>query len=232
MNIVSFLKLPFIILGDFAKLFLIYTPGRTGVRLRRAYYQKNLKHCGENLVVDVGVCIDGPELISIGDNVYIDKYCVIATGKTLSGNIKRKINKSFQYAEGEIVIGNDVHIAQSCIIMGYGGVSIGDKCGLSSGVKLYSLTNVPNDWSDPAKRISIMPLGSSTAPYILSPVVFHGNVWIALNSIVLPGADVGEDTFVASQSVVSSKVRENSYISGQPAKKIRERFLTKIKEDL
>ncbi|NCO46946.1 MAG: hypothetical protein GW890_11440, partial [Vibrio sp.] len=153
MSIAKFLKMPFIILSDLAKLFIIYTPGRTGVRLRRAYYKQRFKRCGDNLIVDVGVCIDGLELISVGDNVCIDKYCVIATGDKLIGKVEKRRVEKFSFEVGEIVIGSNVHIAQFCILMGYGGIQFGDNVVLSAGSKIYSLTNTAYDLQDRSKVV-------------------------------------------------------------------------------
>jgi acetyltransferase-like isoleucine patch superfamily enzyme len=39
------------------------------------------------------------------------------------------------------------------------------------------------------------------------------------------GERIGRDSFVVSNSLVINPFPENSYIAGQPAKRIRERFL-------
>ena len=217
-------KIPFLVLRDIGKLFVIYMPGGFGTKLRYFYYKNKLKSCGKNVIIDMGVHIDGTELISIGDNVYIDKYCIISTGKKLIGDIKRKKNHDFSGEEGEIIIGNNIHIAQFCIIMGYGGVEMGNNSVMSSGTKIYSLTNTAYDLSDKAKVISLMPY--KQAPFLCSPVVIKKNVWLGLNTITMPSVIIGNNSFSASNSVLMCGFEENSYISGQPAKKIKERFQT------
>ncbi len=112
MKLFKIICMPFIILRDTAQFFITHMPGATGIILRRLYYRKAFKRCGKNLVVDVGVSISGAKFISVGDNVFIDKYCVIATGDKLTGKITRKSNKDFNFSEGEIVLGNDIHLAQ------------------------------------------------------------------------------------------------------------------------
>lgn len=207
---------------DILKFFIVYMPGGLGNRIRYLYYKRRFKKCGKNVIIDVGVLIDGENLISVGDNVHIDKYCIISTGRKLLGYVKRKKNTLFTAEEGELIIGNNVHIAHFSIIMAYGGVIIANNCGLSSGVKIYSLTNLPNDLKDSNKIISIMP--HETAPFLLSPIVIEENVWIALNCLVMPGVCIGKNSFVQSNSLLMGKFPENSYISGQPAKRIRSRF--------
>lgn len=218
-------KIPFLVLRDIGKLFVIYMPGGFGTKLRYLYYKNKLKSCGKNVIIDTGVHIDGTELISIGDNVYIDKYCIISTGKKLIGDIKRKENPDFPGEEGEIIIGNNIHTAQFCIIMGFGGVEIRDNFVMSSGAKIYSLTNTAYDLSDKSKIISLMPY--SQAPFLCSPVVIKENVWLGLNTITMPNITIEKNSFSASNSVLMCGFEENSYISGQPAKKIKERFQRK-----
>jgi len=226
MKIITFIKSPLILLKNIFLFFLIYLPGAGGNWLRYQYYKRKFKSCGKNVIVDVGVIINGAEYITVGDNVYIDKYCIVHAGKTGKGKIKKRQKKAFKFEEGELVIGSNTHIAQFCIIMAYGGVHIEDNCGLSAGTKIYSLTNTPNDSDDRSKVISIMPLGSPESPFLMSPVVLDKNVWIGLDCIVMPGVHIERDSFVASQSLVMGSFDANSYIAGQPAKKIRERFLT------
>lgn len=225
MKIVKTVRIPLLVIKDMARFFIMYMPGPTGITLRRLYYGRAFKRCGKNLVIDIGVSISGAEFISVGDNVYIDKYCVIATGKKLTGKIKRKPNQDFNFTDGEIVIGDDIHIVQFCIIMGYGGVHIGNNCVLSANSKIYSLTNTAYDPDNKHKIISIMPYTS--APFLLSPVVLKTNVWLGLNTIIMPGVSIQKNSFSASNSVIVDCFEKNSYISGQPAKKIKERFAGK-----
>jgi len=210
---------------DFARFFIIYMPGGLGIIIRRAYYKLKFKKCGNNLVISEGVIIEKPEYMSIGDNVFIDKYCIIVTDKVdLSHRIlKRKINEAFCHKEGELIIGRDVHIAQFSIIMAHGGVNIEDKCTLSSGTKIYSLTSIPNDPNISSRIISIMPY-EEESPSLIAPVALNENTWVGLNCIIMPGVSIGKNSFVRSNSLLLGEFSENSYIAGDPARKIRNRF--------
>ena len=90
--------------------------------------------------------------------------------------------------------------------------------------KIYSLTNTAYDLSDKSKIISLMPY--THAPFLCSPVVIKDNVWLGLNTIIMPKVTIGSNSFSVSNSVLLSDFEENSYISGHPAKKIRTRFHT------
>lgn len=222
MKAIKYFLAPLIIVNDIVKLFVIYMPGPFGFRLRYFYYKLRFKSMGKNVRIDVGVHIDGAELISIGNNVYIDKNCIFATGKKLIGNVSRKPNSSFDGEAGEIIIGDNIHIAQFCILMGYGGLKIHDNCVMSAGCKVYSLTNTPHDPLCPDKIISIMPY--EKAPFLLSPVVLHCNVWLGLNAIVMPSVVIEKNSFCVSNSLVIKSLPENSYAAGQPAALVRNRF--------
>lgn len=209
-------------LNDLIRFFIIYMPGKTGIYIRRFYYGLKLKSCGRNLVIDIGVSIDGLDLITIGDNVCIDKFCIIATGKQISGKVIKKNNSKFTYQNGEIIIGSNVHIVQFVILMGYGGIQIANNSVLSASTKIYSLTNMAYDIEDKSKVVSIIPY--DTAPSLLGPVVLGENVWIGLNNILMPGITIEKNSFSTSNSLIVDSFSENSYISGDPAILLRNRF--------
>jgi len=223
MNIPSFLSLPFRFAAGLFRAAIIYLPGGFGVRLRRFYYQKKFKKCGKNLIIDVGVTIESPHLISVGDNVHFDKYCIIATGETLLGNIKNKKNVNHQRQDAEILIGNNIHFAQFCILMGHGGLSISNNVVLSAGCKLYSLTNTAYDIEDRSKIVSLMPY--SQANFLKGAIVLGENIWLGLGTIVMPGVTVEKNSFSVANSVLISSFAENSYIAGNPAACVRKRFI-------
>jgi len=222
---IKVLKVFTTIVSDVFKLFIINMPGSFGYKLRYLYYRRKFKKCGKNVTIDIGVSFEGLELISVGDNVHIDKYCIISTGINLTGKIHKKLNSSFKFDQGEIIIENDIHICQFCILMGYGGIQINSNSVLSSGCKIYSLTNTAYDTDCQETIISIMPY--SQAPFLLSPVYLDNNNWLGLNSVVMPGVSIGKNSFCTSNSVIINDFGENSYLSGSPAKMTRKRFKRK-----
>jgi len=202
-------------------------PGGLGRKLRYWYYKKRLKECGKNVIIDVGVIIEGPEWISIGDNVWIDKYCSLIAGKVnLEGSIaKKKENKDFKWEPGELIIGSSVHIGAFNILQAHGGLYIGNNVTTSAGVKIYSLSNYPYDEQN--KEVitfaNCMVRERDRVSYIISPIVVEDRVWIALDCLIL-GGTIGNSSFISSQSIVYKDIPENSYASGRPAEKIKERF--------
>lgn len=225
-SILNILKIPLRVLNDFVLFFITYMPGITGRKLRYFYWSKRFKKCGKNVIIDEGVIIQGAEWISIGDNVWIDKYCILIAGPVKFEEkdiVKKRSNKNFKLKEGELYISDNVHIAPFCIIQAHSGVYIGLNCGFSSGVKIYSLSNLPNNPTNKKDIVFFSPIANKVS-YFSSPVVINENTGVALNSIILPGVTIGVNSFITPNSVVMTDIPENSYASGYPAKKIRDRF--------
>jgi len=220
------IKKIFKVLDDILKFFIIYMPGPTGRKIRYYHWKRKFKKCGKNVVIDEGVIIQGHEYISIGDNVWIDKYSILMAGPVKFNDnsvVKRIKNKNFKYKEGELIIGNGIHIGISNIIQAHGGVYIGNNVTTSAGVKIYSLSNYPYDENDLKTITYANYMVTGKISYILSPIVIEDGVWIALNSMVL-GGTIGNNSFVSSNSIVYKDIPDNSYASGDPAKKIKDRF--------
>lgn len=228
-TVITMIKKIFKAFGDILRFFITYMPGPTGRKLRYYYWRKRFKKCGKNVVIDEGVIIQGAEYISIGDNVWIDKYCVLMAGPVKFNNnsvVKRIENKDFKFEEGELIIGNGVHIGIGNIIQAHGGIYIGNNVTTSAGVKMYSLSNYPYDENDLKTITYANCMATGKISYIMSPIVIEDGVWIALNCIVL-GGTIGKNSFISSNSIVYKDIPENSYASGNPARKIKDRFQMK-----
>lgn len=218
-NIIATLK-------SLIKFVIIYMPNPLGTKIRYLYYGRKFKSMGKNVRIDEGVIIEGAEWISVGDNVWIDRYCVLLAGQLdLLGRVcKVKKNRDFVWEEGELIIGNDIHVATGCIIQAYGGFYIGDHGGLGPGTKIYSLTTLASDPYDPQRITNLNSKSDNTVVYHKAPIVMHRNAGVAINSILMPGVTLGENSFVGINSVAIGTVKPNYFVSGNPAKKVKERF--------
>ena len=201
---------------------LIYMPGDFGIKLRQILYKPFFKSCGKRVYIDQGVLFSGMKFMSFGDDVHIDKNCIINAGDRTRGSQKYLENNNFKGKKGEIIFGSHIHVVQNCIIMGFGGVQIADHCTLSAGTKVYSQSNIPYNPENRSEIVSIIPY--STAHFVNGPVTLDENVWVGLNCVVMPGSHIGKNSFVVSYSLVKDTYSENSYLKGQPAEKIRARF--------
>lgn len=209
-------------------LVVTYLPGEPGVALRRRYYGSRLKHMGEGVRLDVGVQIEAPELVSIGDRTWIDRFVIILAGPANPGERKvgRKENPGFQGADGEVIIGRKCHIAPFAVLVGHGGLSIGDNCGVGSGGKLYSVSHHHRNPVDPEDgylyRYTPFAPESEQALFI-GPVVMEESSGLALNSTMLPGSTIGENSWVGMNSVVFGRIPPDTIAAGNPAEPVKSR---------
>ena len=226
-NIKKFVKIIKYVVENFLMFFIISFPGPTGRKLRYFYYRGKFKRCGKNVMIDEGVIIQNPDWISVGDAVWIDKYVILQAGKFNMdvGILKKRKNTNFNGTMGELIIGNNVHIGAFNILQAQGGLYVGNNVTTSSGVKMYSFSNYFCNEYDLTMitHASCMAEDINKVSYIVSPIVIENNVWIALDCLVL-GGTIGKNSFISSKSLVLYNISENSYASGNPAKRIRERF--------
>lgn len=54
-----------------------------------------------------------------------------------------------------------------------------------------------------------------------APVTIGNNVFIGINTTVLPGTDIGDNVIVGANSVVTKSIESNSVCCGVPARKIK-----------
>jgi acetyltransferase-like isoleucine patch superfamily enzyme len=112
---------------------------------------------------------------------------------------------------GRFVMGSRVQIGTNCFVgAGAGGLVVGDdvlispNCSILTGTYHFDRLDTPlQDQGTVSKGVRI------------------GNrVWIGANSVVLAGADIGDNVIVSAGSVVSGAVKANSVVLGNPAKVI------------
>ncbi|MDH5297908.1 MAG: acyltransferase [Desulfobulbaceae bacterium] len=90
-------------------------------------------------------------------------------------------------------------------------ITLGDHVTVASGVKF--ITHDGGVWVLREKHPRID---------VFKPIVIGSNVFIGLNSIILPGANVGGDCVIGAGSVVSGTLPGNAVYAGVPARKIRD----------
>ncbi len=203
-------------------------PGPIGQKIRYFYFKNRFKECGINVRICEGVIIENPENISIGSDVIIHPYSIL-TAMPNSHTYKNRIlkiikNEDYMGKKGEIIIGNEVGIGLYNILNGYGGLKICDRVTTSARVSIYSLSHYPIDESNSSLiTYANAMVKSNNISCIESPVVIYDGVWLGLNVIVL-GGTIGKNSFISANSIVTKSIQENSYASGFPAVKLKNRF--------
>jgi galactoside O-acetyltransferase len=180
------------------KAVIIYTPGVGGYALRRFYYSHRLRHLGKNSLIDVGAIMSGEKNISIGDYVWVDRYC------------------GLEAVKGFIEIGRRVHVAPHSILVGFGGLTIGDYVGISADCKVYTTTEHYGD----GMRMSgpMVPMRQKSVK--VAPVAIERDAFLGTGSVVLPGVKIGEGAVVGANSVVTRDIPPWAIVVGAPAKPV------------
>jgi acetyltransferase-like isoleucine patch superfamily enzyme len=103
-------------------------------------------------------------------------------------------------------------------------IIIGNKCGLSgtvigaydeiiigNGVLCGANTTITDfDWH-PIQR-------ETSKEMAFAPILIHDNVWLGMNTVVLKGVEIGENSIIGANSVVTKSIPPNVIAAGNPAK--------------
>jgi acetyltransferase-like isoleucine patch superfamily enzyme len=202
-----------------------YIPGAIGSRVRRIVWRFFLGGMGKRVNIDVGVQFVNPQCIFIGDDTWIDKYAILIAGPPHEGmrSISRKPNLDFPAKEGELHIGSRCHIAAQAVIQAHGGVWIGDELTIASGARIYSMSHHYRPLNQPHTKFYRFSSNAreEDQALIISPIVIKTGAAVGLNSVVLAGSVIGENSWVATNSLVRGRVPPNSIAAGIPANVIR-----------
>ena len=104
-------------------------------------------------------------------------------------------------------IGKNVFINFDCVFLDLGGITIEDNVLIAPKVSLLSEGHP----LEPENRHALVP----------KPIHIKKNAWIGANVTILQGVTIGENSVVASGSVVSNDVPDNVIVGGTPAKIIK-----------
>lgn len=165
-----------------------------------ALINMGFKSVGENVLISDKASIYNCENISIGNNVRIDDFCLISAG------------------EGGIEIGNYVHIAAFCSLIGAAKIELKDFSGLSSRVTVYSSSD---DYSGSWLTNPTVPSEYTNVTH--EDVVIGRHVIIGSGSVLLPGVELHEGVAVGALSLVSKDCEEFGVYFGIPARRLKER---------
>jgi acetyltransferase-like isoleucine patch superfamily enzyme len=143
-------------------------------------------------------------VISSKAEVDLASSTVWGKGCVISAFTKVKIS-------GPFLMGRRCQISTGCFLgAGPAGLTLGDdvlvspNCAILTGTYVFDRLEVP-----------LQQQGT-----ISKPVRIGHRVWVGSNSVVLAGAEIGDNVIVSAGSVVSGKVPANSIVLGNPAKVI------------
>ena len=156
------------------------------------------KSIGKNVLISRHASIYSPERISIGINVRVDDFCI------LSGNI---------------VLGNNIHIAAySALYGGQSGIQIDDFSNISSRVCIYAISD---DYSGYTMTNPTIP---EKYKHIQDEPVYLGkHVIVGSGCTILPGVILAEGAALGAMSLCKKSVDAWTIYAGIPARKIKQR---------
>jgi galactoside O-acetyltransferase len=227
----SFKKLLILLNELFGLLFfpINYCPGMIGNKLRYIYWKMRLESLGNGSIIDVGVQIYNPNWISIGKNTHIDRFSILAAGPIREGKrmICYKSNENFNGDIGKLSIGDNIHVAPYALINGQGGVIIHNNSSIAAGAKIYSISHHYKNQKE-ASDLTLYKFSNRVNDdqqcIITGPVVIKENSGIGINSVVLPGSTIGENSWVGVLSCVKGEIPPSVIASGCPTISIKNRI--------
>lgn len=95
-----------------------------------------------------------------------------------------------------------------CYIQARNSIILGSNIRIGPGVGLISAGHDLNDYDHHEK---------------CNPIRIGDNVWIGMNSVVLPGVTIGDNVAIGAGSIVTSDIPSNSIAVGNPCRVIKEK---------
>jgi len=155
---------------------------------------------GDNAQISDKASFYGLSRITLGDNVRIDDFCVLAAGV------------------GGILLGNYVHIAVGSSLIGAGKITMSDFSGLSSRVSIYSSSD---DYSGAFLTNPTVPSEYTGVKH--ADVCLGKHVIVGSGSVILPGVTLEDGVAVGALSLVHKNCEAFGIYAGNPVRRIRER---------
>jgi acetyltransferase-like isoleucine patch superfamily enzyme len=167
---------------------------------------------------------------TINGNLYLglNAFCINANYKSenmiFNGDVYiRGIIRIEDTGIAKLEINNNVYIGDDSIISCAEKIIIGQNTLISSGVKIFDNNSHPinsiqrqRDW-----EIILGKIKESRTNVKSSPIIIGENVWIGLDSFIMKGVNIGNNSIIAAGSVVVTDVPENTIFAGNPAIEIK-----------
>jgi acetyltransferase-like isoleucine patch superfamily enzyme len=151
-----------------------------------------------NILIGRNLSIRG----GLGSNIFGDNMVIYDNVVIESHNPK-----------GQIIFGNDCILSYGVLI------SCTDKIVVGNDVWIGEYTSI----RDSTHSFSIYQTLKSTADAV-APITIGSNVWIGKNTLILPGAIIGNNVIIAANSIIKGRCEDNCMYAGAPA--VLKKYLT------
>ena len=115
-------------------------------------------------------------------------------------------------AEAHIRIGDNTRIEGACIHAVNESITIGDRCLIAANVQIINSSGHSPSFDNPEQR--------PTSKGDSSSIVIDNDVWLCINSIILPGTKIGRGSIISAGSVVKGIIPPMCIATGNPARVI------------
>lgn len=171
-----------------------------GILTRAQIDAIGFKYVGEGAKISDKCSFYGAQNIEIGANTRIDDFCILSAGV------------------GGIIIGNHIHIAGYCSLIGKERIEMQDFSGFSAHGSIYSSSD---DYSGKTMTNPTVPQEFTNVFH--GPVIVEKHAIIGASCIVLPNVRIGYGAAVGAFSLVNRDVDRLTMVSGVPAKFMKAR---------
>ncbi|MEZ7527681.1 acyltransferase [Cloacibacterium normanense] len=166
----------------------------------------NFKKRGEFFNVGKDYKILNPQFIELGERFYASHRFRIEAISDYEG----------QKFEPHVIIGDNVNFNTDIHIGCIDKIEIGNNCLFASRIYItdhdHGDTSLDSLLLPPAKRRLVSK----------GPVIIKDNVWVGEGAAILSGVTIGENSIIATNTVVTKDVPANSVVGGIPAKIIKQ----------
>jgi dTDP-4-amino-4,6-dideoxy-D-glucose acyltransferase len=156
---------------------------------------------GKEVYISDKATFYNPSHISMGSHIRIDDFCIFSAGR------------------GGIEIGDFVHITCYVSLIGEEKIKIGNFCGLSSKVAVFS----SNDDYSGESLLGAKIIQEKHRNVTNKPVIFEDYTTVGAMSLILPGVTIGEGSVVGAFSFVRKSIKPWGIYFGNPLKFIKKR---------
>lgn len=124
---------------------------------------------------------------------------------------------------GRIEIGPEVYIGDGVIVSAAIEVVIGAYTLMAHGVQIFDNNTHPIDAAERVKHLRMIVGEMPQTPVSIGKAAIHigRRCWIGMNSLILKGVTIGDNTIIGAGSVVVNDVPEGVVAAGNPARVIR-----------
>lgn len=166
--------------------------------------------------IDSSVHIQGHAGVIWPQTTIVEPHCSVLLGEEARLIFGNKVTVysgcRFRSRCGELIVGDDVSFGPNCVVYEWrAGGRIGAGSLLAAGVILSGVNHGMDPDAGPYRDQPAQAL----------PVDIGRNVWIGMNSVVMPGVSIGDNSVIGAGSVVTRPVPSGVIAYGNPCRMIR-----------